>query len=101
MNAGLSGSGSISAELKGTLSMSASIYVNQSEATVQQIVEGVWNAIAADFNTAGTMGNKLNSAGSGGDPWSTDLPGTYTGDQAGALLLAYLKKIKAISSANL
>jgi len=101
MNAGLSGSGSISAELKGTLLMSASIYVNQSEATVQQIVEGVWNAIAADFNTAGTMGNKLNSAGSGGDPWSTDLPGTYTGDQAGALLLAYLKKIKAISSANL
>lgn len=101
MNAGLDGSSSISAELKGTLSMSASIYVNQSEATVQQIVEGVWNAIAADFNTAGTMGNKLNAAGSSGDPWSTDLPGAYTADQAGYLLLAYLKKIKAISSANL
>lgn len=101
MNAGLTGNGTITAELKGTLSMSAAIYVNQSEATVQQIVEGVWNAIAADFNTAGTMGNKLNSAGSAGDPWSTDLPGTYTADQAGYLLLAYLKKIKAISSANL
>jgi len=36
-----------------------------------------------------------------GDPWSTDLPAAYSGDQAGYLLLAYLKKIKAISSANL
>lgn len=101
MNAGLDGNGTLTAELRGTLSLAASIYVNQSEATVQQIVDGVWNAIAADYNTAGTMGNKLNSAGSAGDPWSTNLPGTYTADQAGYLLLAYLKKIKAISSANL
>lgn len=101
MNAGLNGSGTLTADIKGILSMEAAIYVNQSEATVQQIVDAVWNALAADFNTAGTMGNKLNSAGSAGDPWSTDLPGTYTADQAGAILLAYLKKIKAISSANL
>lgn len=101
MTAALEGDGTLTADLKGTLSMSAAIYVNQSEATVQQIVDAVWNAIAADYNTAGTMGNKMNSAGSAGDPWSTDLPGTYTADQAGAILLAYLKKIKAISSANL
>jgi hypothetical protein len=97
----IDGAGSLTAALRGTLDLDANIYVNQSEAEVQQIVAAVWNAIAADFNAAGTMGNKLNSAGSSGDPWSTILPGTYTGDEAGALLLAYLKKIKAISSANL
>lgn len=102
MVATMVGSGTIStASLNGKLSMEADIFVNQSEATVIQIVEAVWNALAADYNTSGTMGAKLNSAGSSGDPWSTILPGGYTGDEAGALLLAYLKKIKAISSANL
>lgn len=34
--------------------------------TADSIAAAVWNAIAASFNTAGTMGNKLNSAASGG-----------------------------------
>jgi len=84
--ADLLGSGSISANLKGNLDMAAQIYVNQSEASVQQIVDAVWGALAADYNVSGTMGNKLNGAGSAGDPWTTDLSSYTTAGTAGALM---------------
>lgn len=68
MNSVMSGSGSVNASLRGTLSMEAAIYVNQSEATVQQIVEAVWNALAAQYNDPNTMGELLNGAGGGSSP---------------------------------
>ncbi len=37
----------------------------------------VWNAVAANYNATGSMGEKLNAAGTAGDPWTTDLS-TYT-----------------------
>lgn len=94
----LSGSGSVSANLKGNLDMEAQIYVNQSEATVDQIVSAVWNAVASDYNTSGTMGQKLNGAGSAGDPWTTDLSGYNTADTAG-LILKQAKAKAALASA--
>lgn len=36
--------------------MSADIYVNQSTASVEEIAAAVWNALAAEYNTSGTMG---------------------------------------------
>ena len=45
-----------------------------------------WNATASLFNTAGTMGQKANAAGSSGDPWTTNISTGYTGNQAGAIL---------------
>jgi len=36
------------------------------ELTTDSIAAAVWNAIAASFNDAGSMGNKLNTASSGG-----------------------------------
>jgi len=45
--ANLAGSGVISSDLKGKLFMEAQIYVNQSEATVDQIVEGVVDGIGS------------------------------------------------------
>lgn len=68
----LAGQGLISADLKGKLAMEAQIYVNQSEATVQQLVDGVWQATATEFDEDGTMGNKVNSAGGAADPWQDD-----------------------------
>lgn len=94
----LSGSGSVSANLKGNLDMEAQIYVNQSEATVTQIVDAVWNAVAANYNASGTMGQKLNGAGSAGDPWTTDLSGYNTADTAG-LILKQAKAKAALASA--
>jgi hypothetical protein len=32
----------------------------------QSLAAAVWNTIATEYNTSGTMGNKLNSAASGG-----------------------------------
>lgn len=83
----LTGSGSVSdANLYGTASLSATIYVNEGTASVAQMAEGVWNALAADYNDSGTMGQKLNGAASAGDPWSTELPGAYAPDQAGGIV---------------
>jgi len=92
--ADLSGSGTLAGNLKGNADLHAIIYVNQSEATVQQLVTGVWSALAADFNVAGTMGNKLNGAGSAGDPWTTDLSPYTTPGTAG-------KKLKDLKNPSL
>jgi hypothetical protein len=83
--ANLSGVGAIAANLKGDLDMNATIYVNQSEATVEQLVAGVWGASAALYNDSGTMGQKLNAAGTAGDPWTADLS-LYASGTAGKKL---------------
>jgi hypothetical protein len=90
--ANLSGQGLISADLKGKLFMAADIYVNQSEATVQQIVDAVWNALASEYDLSGTMGEKLNGAGSAGDPWTTDLTAYTTANTAGKILKERLSR---------
>lgn len=84
--AALDGTGSVTSNLKGNLDMEAAIYVNQSEATVEQIATGVWSALASANNTAGTMGEKLNAAGTAGDPWTADLSGYTTAGTAGKKL---------------
>lgn len=95
LNVAMTGSGTLTATLRGTLSLAADIYVNQSEATVQQIVDAVWNALAAEYNVSGTMGEKLNGAGSAGDPWTTDLAPYNTDGTAGKIV----KQIKAKAAA--
>lgn len=49
------------------------------------ITAAVWNAVASTYNAALSMGNKLNAAGSAGDPWSASL-GLYGAGTAGKLL---------------
>lgn len=46
-------------------------------ASENSIAEAIWGSLAASFNAAGTMGEKINDAGSGGDPWAT-ATSTYT-----------------------
>lgn len=82
----LSGTGAMTGDTTAKAFLSADIYVNQSTATVNELVAGVWNALAADFNTSGTMGQKLNGAGSAGDPWTTDLDTYTTPGTAGSLM---------------
>ena len=104
MAATLAGTGSIAGNLKGKLSLSADIYVNQSQATVDELVAGVWNAIAADYNNGASMGEIMNNMGAVADPWTTILPGTYTGEQAGKILAdleTLIKQVKALTSAGL
>lgn len=84
MVASIGGSGAITANLTGIARLEASIFVNSGTASVQELVEGVWSAVAADNDTAGTMGEKLNDAGSAGNPW-TDTT-TYGAGTKGKLL---------------
>lgn len=93
MAVNIAGLGSISkAELFGTLTLQANIYVNQSEATVRQLVDGIWDEAASAHNATGTMGNKMNSAGSAGDPWAAD-PATFVTGTAGAKLNKIAKDV--------
>lgn len=90
------GAGTVEALLTARGYMDATIYVNEGSASVDQMVSGVWNALASDYNEALTMGNKLNSAGSAGDPWGAD-PTTFSPDTAGELLKKTLKTSKFIA----
>jgi hypothetical protein len=52
-----------------------------------EIADAVWEEAIADHSgTAGSTAEALNAAGSAGDPWTTALPGSYTGSQAGKML---------------
>ncbi len=84
--ANLQGSGQISNAVTYDLAFMSADIVPFTELSPQALALAVWNSIAVDNNTSGTMGNKVNSAASAGDPWSTVLPGSYTNDQAGAIV---------------
>lgn len=81
----LQGSGSLSAgiEADGLVSIFMDAGARPS---AFDIAQEVWNGQKTAYNTAGTMGNAVNSAGSSGDPWGTPLPGSYPPGSAGALL---------------
>ncbi len=98
MVADLSGSGTLTAGQQALGEMTANIFVNQSQAEVEQIVEAVWNAFAAEYNISGTMGEKLNGAGSAGDPWTTDLA-PYTTDGTAGKILKQAKAKAALAAA--
>lgn len=82
----MEGVGTLTASPQGTGEMVVEIYVNESQSQVDQIVAAVWSALASEYNVSGTMGNKLNGAGSAGDPWTTDLSSYTTAGTAGALM---------------
>ena len=86
--ANLIGSGTIVGTMNGKANMSATIYVNQSEATVQQIVDGVWDGLSVDYNNPNTMGELLNSVGAGANPWTVALEGSYTAQDIMRILVA-------------
>lgn len=67
-------------------SLSANITGEGAAVTPTSVAAEVWNTVAAAFNTAGTMGNKMNSAASAGDPWTTPLPGSYLAGTAGQII---------------
>lgn len=56
------------------------------ELSPQNLAASVWSALTSEYNTAGTFGAAMAAAGSAGDPWATELPGSYTDQQAGAIV---------------
>ena len=83
----LSGHGDLidTSNLTGAAWMNAAIRIGALP-SAKDNADAVLGALAAAYNVPGTIGQKINSAASSGDPWSTDLPGGYSGTQAGKLL---------------
>ncbi len=48
------------------------------ELSPQSLSAAVWSALANAYNAPGTMGEKLNDAGSAANPWTEVIDGTYT-----------------------
>lgn len=85
-NAALSSSGDITSATPYATGTLAADILSYTSLTSEGVRDKVWQALATEFNESGTMGQKLNAAGTAGDPWTTTLPGGYTGDQAGNII---------------
>lgn len=85
MIAAINAEATMSPTMNATANMEADI-TPFTELSPESLAAAVWNAAAASFNASGTMGNKLNGAGSAGDPWTTDLSSYTTPGTAGALM---------------
>jgi hypothetical protein len=89
LTAALAGVGALSAPGYGIGNMAADI----SPFTVlspESLATAVWSAIAADNNDVGTMGEKMNDAGSGSNPWTEVIEGSYTAAQLLRIIAAAL-----------
>jgi hypothetical protein len=65
LGAALLGSGAITANNTALMDIAATIR-GYGDLTPEGLRDAVWGALASQFNAAGSMGNKLNSAGGGG-----------------------------------
>lgn len=81
----MTGSTSMSSNLRGTLSLEANI-TPFTELSPENLAASVWNAVASSFNSAGTMGEKMNDAGSASNPWTEVIEGSYTAAEVLRLL---------------
>lgn len=82
----LVGNGTIvlnSGAVSGSMSSSISSF---STLSPENLALAVWSAIATQNNTSGSMGEKLNDAGSASNPWTEVIEGTYTAAEVLRLL---------------
>lgn len=68
--------------------------------TAAAIADAVWDEALSGHLGAGSTGEALNAAGAAGDPWTTSLPGSYTGSQAGKMLSDILTDTAEIGAAG-
>lgn len=76
--AALSGSGDADGTATALGTLAASITVTGDLLTTANVGGAVWGALAAANNTPGTMGEKLNDAGSASNPWTEVIESGYT-----------------------
>jgi hypothetical protein len=80
------GEGIVTSDIRGKSDLSANISLTGAVLTAADCARAVWDSLAADSNDPGTMGEKLNAAGTAGDPWTAELPGTYVEGTAGYII---------------
>ena len=87
--AALTGLGLVDATLTGIGELSADLVVTGTGLTTSNVGQAVWSAIAAANNAAGTMGEKLNDAGSASNPWTEVIEAGYTAAEILRILAAH------------
>jgi hypothetical protein len=87
--AALAGLGTVEATLTGTGELTADLLVTGTGLTTSNVGQAVWAALAAANNGAGTMGEKLNDAGSGSNPWAEIIESGFTAAQILRILAAH------------
>ena len=87
--AALTGLGTVDATLTGTGELTADLVVTGTGLTTSNVGQAVWAALAAANNGTGTMGEKLNDAGSGSNPWTEVIESGFTAAQILRLLAAH------------
>jgi hypothetical protein len=86
--------------------LAAELTVTGTGLSVANVGQAVWSALAAANNTSGTMGEKLNDAGSAGNPWAALLASNNDPNTFGELvqqletLIDELHKLQGLDSAN-
>lgn len=90
MVSNLTGVGTFTGDSGGSVAnISATINIGASDPlSAENLAAAVWNAIANDFNAVGTMGEKMNDAGSASNPWTEVIEGVYTAADLLRLLTA-------------
>lgn len=76
--AAIQGEGDASAVIRATGALAAEVKVTGEVLNTSNVGAAVWGASAAASNAAGTMGEKLNDAGSASNPWTEVIESGYT-----------------------
>lgn len=74
----LSGTGDLDATIAAIGSMTIDIVVTGTGLSTANVGQAVWAALAAGNNEVGSMGEKLNDAGSASNPWTEVIDSGYT-----------------------
>lgn len=83
----LEGSGDLDATISAYGNMSIDIVVTGTGLSTANVGQAVWEALVNQFDgNPDSAAAKLLSAGSAGDPWSTNLPASYADGQAGKIM---------------
>lgn len=90
-SAALSGVGDADATATASGALAASIIVTGDVLNSANVAASVWGALAVGNNGAGTMGEKLNDAGSASNPWTEVIESGYTAAQILRLIAAAIQ----------
>lgn len=82
------GSGDLDATIRAWGDMAIDIVVTGTGLSTANVGQAVWGALAAANNNVGSMGEKLNDAGSASNPWTEVIESGYTAAEILRLLAA-------------
>jgi hypothetical protein len=89
MISALQGQGNLSAVIAAYGNMTIDIVVTGTGLSTANVADAVWGALAAVNNKTGSMGKKLNDAGTASNPWTQIIESGYTAAEILKLLVSH------------